>query len=73
MLSTQRSLSSTDMTRVLGISRQALCDMKRRGGAPKSIRVGSVSLTPVQSFIDWIARELARATRPRFLRRLGKA
>jgi predicted DNA-binding transcriptional regulator AlpA len=71
MLSSQTLLSATDVARTLRISRQALHDMKRRGAAPESVRVGSVSVTTLDSFIDWIARELCRATRRRWMRRLG--
>ena len=71
MLSTQRLLSSTDVQAILGISREGFRKLRQRGAAPKAERCGSVSVTPVSSFIDFIARELARATRPRWIRRLS--
>ena len=72
MLSAEKLLSATDVQRVLGLSREGLRKMRGRGEAPKSVRVGCVAVTPLDSFISWIAQELCRATRPRFLRRLAK-
>ena len=72
MLSAQRLLGSSDVQKVLGISREALRKMRLRGEAPKSTRVGCVAVTPLDSFVDWISRELSRACRPRWMRRLAR-
>ena len=63
MLSAEKLLSATDVHRVLGLSREGLRKMRARGEAPKSVRVGSVNVTPLGSFLDWVSRELARACR----------
>jgi predicted DNA-binding transcriptional regulator AlpA len=72
MLSADRLLSATDVVKVCGISREALRKMRQRGEAPPATRVGCVTITLLDSFVDWIAKELARATRPRWLRKLAQ-
>jgi hypothetical protein len=72
LLLTQRLLSSTNVHEILGVSREGLRKMRARGAAPKAERCGSVSITRLDDFVSWIAKELARATRSRFLRRLAK-
>jgi hypothetical protein len=47
MLSAEKLLSATDIQRVLGLSRESLRKMRARGEAPKSVRVGSVNVTPL--------------------------
>jgi predicted DNA-binding transcriptional regulator AlpA len=73
LLSTQRLLSATNITEILGVSREGLRKMRQRGEAPKSTRVGSVAVTTFDDFLTWIAGELSRTCRPRWLRRLGRA
>jgi hypothetical protein len=72
MLSAETLLSATDVQRVLGLSREGLRKMRARGEAPKSVRVGSVNVTPLGSLLDWVSRELARACRPKWMRRLAR-
>jgi hypothetical protein len=73
MLSANTLLSSTDVTKVLGLSREGLRQLRQRDAAPPAIRVGSVAVTPLDAFVDWVAKELARACRPRWMRKLRKA
>jgi predicted DNA-binding transcriptional regulator AlpA len=72
MLSAEKLLSATDVQRVLGLSREGLRKLRKRGDGPKSMRVGSVNVTPLRSFLDWVSRELARACRPKWMRRLAR-
>ena len=72
MLSAEKLLSATDVQRVLGLSREGLRKMRARGEAPKSMRVGCVAITPLNDFVSWIARELSRTCRPRWMRRLAR-
>jgi predicted DNA-binding transcriptional regulator AlpA len=72
LTSARRLLSATDVMKVCGISRQALGKMRLKGDGPPSAKVGSVAITPLDTFLDWISRELSRATRPRWLRKLAK-
>jgi len=72
MLSAEKLLSATDVQRVLGLSREGLRQLRKRDAAPPSMKVGCVAVTPVPSFVDWLAKELARACRPRWMRRLAR-
>ncbi len=72
LISAQRLLSATDVVKVCGISRTTLSKMRLRGDGPPSTKVGSVAITPLDTFLDWISQELSRATRPRWLRKLAK-
>jgi hypothetical protein len=63
LLSTENLLSATDVQRVLGLSREGLRKLRRRGDGPPSTKVGAVSITPLDSFVDWISRELSRTCR----------
>jgi hypothetical protein len=72
MLSAEKLLSATDVQRVLGLSREGLRKLRQRGDAPPAVRVGAVSLTPLDDFVSWVARELVRANRPKWLRRLAR-
>jgi hypothetical protein len=73
MLSAEKLLSATDVQRVLGLSREGLRKLRKRGDGPMSVRVGGVAVTSLDDFVSWIADRLARSCRPRWLRRLGKA
>lgn len=72
MIKTDRLLSATDIIRACGISREGLRQMRRRGAAPPAQRVGGVSITTLDDFVGWIARELSRVTRPRWMRQLAR-
>jgi hypothetical protein len=63
-------LSASDVAKACGISREAFRKMRNRGDGPDTIRVGRTAIVSVGSFVDWLAGELVKATRPRWLRQL---
>jgi predicted DNA-binding transcriptional regulator AlpA len=70
MIEQLQLLSAADVAKACGISREAFRKMRARNEGPRTIQIGRTVVVTLRDFVDWLAEQLVKATRPRWLRRL---